>query len=90
MGGSPHRAPVQTILDAFEPKDSVQPARLELVTELLKDLRRVDERLRALKKKLTDVVAASVCRSLLGNFTKPQTEVAWVGNEQTTSQPRRR
>jgi transposase len=47
------------VLDDIEPVDAVGEARLELAHELLADLRRVDEQRRAVKRRLTAIVAAS-------------------------------
>jgi hypothetical protein len=47
------------VLDGIEALDAVGEARLELAYDLLADLRRVDEQRRAVKHRLTKIVAAS-------------------------------
>lgn len=47
------------VLERIVPSDAVGEARLELAHELLEDLRRVDEQRRAVKRRLTKIVAAS-------------------------------
>jgi transposase len=47
------------VLASIEAYDAVSQARLELAHDLLEDLRRVDEQRRAVKRRLTKIVAAS-------------------------------
>jgi transposase len=52
-------APAARVLAQVIPSDAVQQARWELAADLLDDLRRADERLRAVHKKLTAAVQAA-------------------------------
>ena len=65
-----YAAAATQILEAAEPRDAVQQARLELAEELVADLRRVDALLRETRKKLA--VAVRACGTSL-------TEVFGVG-----------
>jgi hypothetical protein len=61
-GGVPgqlYAAGAAAILDAFTPDTAVAAARYELALEFVQDLRRVDEQLRATKKRIATAVAAS-------------------------------
>ena len=61
-GGVPgqlYAAGAAAILDAFTPATAVAGARYELALEFVQDLRRVDEQLRATKKRIAAAVAAS-------------------------------
>jgi transposase len=59
FAGQIYATKVATMLEGLQPTSTVVAARKELATELLGDLRRLDEQMKELRQRLADVVAAS-------------------------------